>query len=77
MSLKLSPIGSNVTELDKGDVTILFSYSTPVAAWDRSIGKYFRTAQSFSRTTTKHINKWLKGKPADFMPQAFFESLTA
>lgn len=29
--MKLNPIGSNMTEIEVGDKTILFSYKTPVA----------------------------------------------
>ena len=30
--MKLKQLGSNVTELDMGDVQVFFSYETPVAA---------------------------------------------
>ena len=49
-----------MTELTLGDITILFSYKTPVAGWD-SEGA-FRTSQHYSSTTTRHINKYLGGK---------------
>ena len=44
----------------KGGVSILFSYSTPVAGWDDKGA--FRTNKHYSATTTKHINKYLGGK---------------
>jgi len=40
---------------------ILFSYSTPVACFIPNMG-YYRTNKYWSRTTTKHINKWIIGK---------------
>ncbi len=59
--MRLSPIGSNMTELETGNgISILFSYSTPVAGWD-SEGP-FRTSQYYSVTTSRHINKYLGGK---------------
>ena len=58
--MKIKPIGSNMTELQVLDMSILFSYETPVAGYD---GKgAFRTEQKFSATTSKHINKYLGGK---------------
>lgn len=59
-NLELKPIASNMTELTVGDITILFSYQTPVAGWD-SKGA-FRTSQHYSATTTRHISKYLGGK---------------
>jgi len=43
---------------------VLFSYSTPVAAMLPS-GRYIKTATWYSVTTTKHVNKWLKGVLGD------------
>jgi len=59
-NLKLKPIGSNMTELSVGGVRILFSYSTPVAGFDKDGA--FRTEDFFSTTTSRHINKYLGGK---------------
>lgn len=56
-NLELKPVASNMTELTVGDITILFSYKTPVAGWD-SLGA-FRTSRHYSSTTTRHINKYL------------------
>ena len=64
--MELKQIGSNQTTLtlqiqtSKGkDFTVLFSYSTPVAA-QLPDGSYVQTAKKWSQTTTKHINKWLR-----------------
>jgi len=58
--MKIKSIGSNMTELNINGLSVLFSYSTPVAGWDDSGA--FRTSNHYSATTTKHINKYLRGK---------------
>ena len=58
--MKLKSIGSNMTELNINGVSVLFSYSTPVAGWDDKGA--FRTSTYYSTTTTRHINKYLGGK---------------
>ena len=62
--MELNQIGSNQTTLtlqtSKGeDFTVLFSYSTAVAA-QRPDGSYVQTAKKWGPTTTKHVNKWLR-----------------
>lgn len=57
--MKLNPIGSNMTEVEIGDKTVLFSYKTPVAYHQAGIG-YAKTNKFWSVTTSRHINKWLK-----------------
>ena len=56
--MKLKPIASNLTQLDLENVTIYFSYKTPVAGIDQS-GDFFRSSAYYSPTTTKHIKKAL------------------
>lgn len=56
--MSLSPIASNMTEVEIGDKTILFSYKTPVAYHQAGVG-YFKTNKYWSKTTSRHINKWL------------------
>jgi len=58
--MKLKVIGSNMTELNINGVSVLFSYSTPVAGSDEKGA--FRTNKHYSATTTKHINKYLGGR---------------
>jgi hypothetical protein len=72
--IRLNPIGANVTELELGDAYILFSYKTPVAAWISGRG-YLRTSAKWSKTTSKHINKWLMGANAQVVPQSEIEAL--
>ena len=59
--MQLKQIGSNMTELSLADnLSILFSYETPVAGWDQDGS--FKTEQFYSRTTSKHINKYFAGQ---------------
>ena len=59
--MKLTPIAANQNEVEFTNGTqVFFSYKTPVAAYCPSRG-YIRTAQFWSSTTSRHINKWLKG----------------
>lgn len=73
--MKVNPIGPNQTELtlDGGNVLVLFSYQTPVAAFVD--GKAFKTSKKFSRTTSRHISAWFDGEDAEEKPQAFFNAL--
>jgi hypothetical protein len=57
--MKIKPAGSNMTELETSDgTTVLFSYTTPVAAFMPGAG-FIKTEKTFSRTTSKHITKWI------------------
>mgnify|MGYP003321587241 CR=1 FL=1 len=59
--MKLTPIAANQNEVSINDGTqIFFSYRTPVAAYLPEKG-YVRTNKFWSVTTSRHINKWLKG----------------
>ena len=59
--MKLTPIAANQNEVSINDGTqIFFSYRTPVAAYLPSKG-YARTERFWSKTTSRHINKWLQG----------------
>lgn len=62
--MRLQQIGSNQTECFFSDGTvILFSYSTPVAAFvpGRPDGsRWIKTGKRWSTTTSRHINAWAK-----------------
>ena len=74
--MNLTPIGTNRTQLDLKDGTsVLFSYSTPVAALTDN--GYYRTSKNWSVTTSRHIDKWLGGVLAKEQPQEYFDSLCA
>jgi len=72
--MRLRSIKKNMTEVVLGDLTILFSYETPVACHIQGKG-YFRTSKRWSATTTRHINQWLDGAEAEERPQKFFDNL--
>lgn len=87
--MKVKNIGSNMTELEFEDGTlVLVSYETPVAARvfefasENNGCALFRTSKKWSATTPRHINKWLRdtfsderAKRAGEMPQEFFDNL--
>ena len=62
--MKIKQLASNMTELEIGPITVLFSYSTPVAGFNPTHGPndtgHFKTTEKYSRTTTKHINKYFR-----------------
>lgn len=72
--MKINVIGANQTLVHLPVGTILFSYETPVAAYVSGRG-YVRTAEKFSKTTSKHINQWLGGANAEVVPQIMIEDL--
>ena len=57
--MQLTPIASNMTEIETSEARILFSYRTPVAAYVFGRG-YVKTEKYWSVTTSRHINKWIK-----------------
>lgn len=73
--MKVSPIGSNMTEITLSNGTrILYSYETPVAA--RLVdGSSVRTNTFYSNTTSKHINKYLGKGIGESVDQSFLEQL--
>ena len=78
-SMQLTPIASNMTEIETSEARILFSYRTPVAAYIFGEG-YVKTDQFWSVTTSRHINKWLKDGHGDLpqfkeVPQARLDNL--
>ena len=56
--MQLTPIASNMTEIETSEARILFSYRTPVAAYVFGRG-YVKTEKKWSVTTSRHINKWI------------------
>ena len=55
--MRLTPIGSNQTEIETDNARVLFSYRTPVAAYIFGEG-FVKTSTWYSTTTSRHINKW-------------------
>jgi len=75
--MQLTPIASNMTEVETSEARILFSYRTPVAAYVFGEG-YVRTEKWYSVTTSRHINKWLDlrhGETAKEVSQTYLDKL--
>lgn len=72
--MELRNIGSNQTEVQTDKARVLYSYSTPVAAYVIGRG-YLRTEAYYSRTTSKHINQWIAGATATVVSQADIDKL--
>lgn len=76
--MNLTPIASNMTEVTlKSGAVVLFSYSTPVAVHvvDGGEWKFYYTEKYWSRTTSRHISKWLPKDKAQTQPQEYFDNL--
>ena len=74
--MKIKQIASNMTEATVNNITLLYSYETPVAGYDDKGA--FRTDEKFSRTTSKHINQYLGGADVGrVIPQADIEGMVA
>ena len=71
--MKLNVIAKNQTELTGKDKIIFFSYNAPVVAYIN--GFWYKTNKKFSATTTRHINQYLAGQPAELKDQEFFNNL--
>ena len=72
--MQLTPIASNMTEVETSEARILFSYRTPVAAYVFGDG-FVRTEKWWSVTTSRHINKWLDGGIAKEVSQPYLDNL--
>ena len=75
--MQLTPIASNMTEVETSEARILFSYRTPVAAYVYGDG-FVRTEKWWSVTTSRHINKWLDlryGETAKEVSQTYLDNL--
>ena len=71
--MQLTPIASNMTEVETNEARILFSYRTPVAAYIFCEG-FVKTDQFWSVTTAKHINQW-GARDGKKVPHARLDSL--
>ena len=74
--MQLTPIASNMTEVETSEARILFSYRTPVAAYVYGTG-YVRTEKYWSVTTSRHINKWIGStdRPIKQVAQTYLDKL--
>ena len=60
--MQVKSIGSNQTQVSANGCRVLYSYETPVAL-EAPSGKYYKTDQKWSVTTSKHINRFVGGSP--------------
>ena len=72
--MQLTPIASNMTEVETSEARILFSYRTPVAAYVFGVG-YVKTDKWWSVTTSRHINKWIDNCTVKEVSQTFLDKL--
>ena len=72
--MQLTPIASNMTEVETSEARILFSYRTPVAAYVFGEG-FVKTDKWWSVTTSRHINKWLDGGTPKEVAQTYLDKL--
>lgn len=73
--MKLKPLGPNQTVLTLNNGNqILFSYSTPVAAYCPEKG-FMHTDIKYSATTSRHVNQWIGGAKATEVTQAEIDAL--
>lgn len=75
--MKLSRIGYNQTLVVlNNDVEIFFSYDTPVAGRSADL-EYFKTDTFYSKTTSRHINKYLDTiNNVSVIPQEVIDNLS-
>lgn len=73
--MNLKPLAANQTELSLDKIVVFFSYQTPVAFYEKSTGKYFQTAKFWSKTTSRHVSKWLQSSEAERVPQCQLDAL--
>ena len=57
--MKLKNVGSNQVEIERDNATVLYSYSTPVAAFVSGKGGLC-TTMKHSATTSRHISAAIK-----------------
>ena len=72
--MQLTPLASNMTEVETDLGRVLFSYRTPVAAYVYGVG-YVKTDKWWSVTTSRHINKWLDGGTPREVSQTYLDKL--
>ncbi len=74
--MMLRQLGLYAQELETGPFTFLLSHSVPVAYKDSRTTLAYRTDAWYSKATSAHLNKWLKGVrhaivPHDLIVDAF------
>ena len=71
--MQLTPIASNMTEIETKDARILFSYRTPVAAY--IFGEGFVKTEKYWSVTTSRLYYKRCARDAKEIPQSRLDSL--
>ena len=72
MTIRLKPLGANKTELTTDNVVAYFSYNVPVVVYEQhgdGLPKLFVTSKKWSKTTSGHINAFVKSLPGQWEVQ--------
>jgi hypothetical protein len=82
--VRLNPIAKDMTEVAVGPYTFLFSFKTCIAMLDpfhpKRVTHIVADATKYSKTTTKHLNLWLRSLDVDiaeveFLPRGEFNDM--
>ena len=72
----LRNLGSNKTLITfPNGLELYYSYSTCVCCYSPLTKEFYRTSKKWSRTTTRHINEYLKGCEAVEKSQDYFDNI--
>jgi hypothetical protein len=75
--MQIENLGSNQTAIYLANGTkVVFSYSTPVAAFIPGTG-LVKTGTRYSVTTTRHVNRFVDGRPCAVVDQSVLDALGA
>lgn len=73
--MELKSLAQNMTELTLSNGnSVLFSYSTPVAALVPGLG-WLKTSTRYSNTTSRHCSKWFTGTTWTIVPQGVITAI--
>jgi CRISPR/Cas system CMR subunit Cmr4 (Cas7 group RAMP superfamily) len=76
--MRIERLGANQTVVHTSTASVLFSYDTPVAARIlASPVRYIKTSTTYSKTTSKHVNMWLRNNTAETVAQCDLDALVA
>jgi hypothetical protein len=67
--MKLYRDKTNEALLCLDNITIFFSYQTPVAVHDSELAVFYVTNTNYSKTTTRHVNSFVGDNPVVHVPQ--------
>lgn len=71
--MKLEQISGNLCLLHTNSMNLLFSYGVPIAGCDAA--GYFKTGETWSKTTSRHISLYLGEHEARVVPQQWLNEL--